>query len=146
MNSNSIKAKLQPLITPHKLNIYSIKRKYEYGENIVEILLEGPNIDTDLLGEIHLKLHALLDDSDINPNYFLEVSSVGAEYPLRDLEHIKDHIGSYVYVEANKFMGMGLLKAVDGNILTVYYNDKGQFRNKKIEYDTVRKIRTSVKI
>lgn len=146
MNIERIKAKLLPLVEAYKLNIYSIKRKFEFGENIVEILLEGPSINTDLLSEIHLKLYELLDEDDINPNYFLEISSLGAEYPLENLQRIIDHIGAYVFIDANRFQGLGTLISVEDKILTIDYNDKGQFRKIKIEYDTIRKIRTSVKI
>lgn len=146
MNTEKIKAKLEPLLIPHKLKIYSIKRKAEFGVNIVEILLEGPNITTDLLAPIHRELNELLDDSDINPNYYLELSSVGAEYRLTSLEQIKDHIGSYLFIDANRFRDFGTLLDVENETLIIRFNDKGQFRKIKIEYDTIRIIRTSVKI
>ncbi|HHW79677.1 MAG TPA: hypothetical protein GX742_02615 [Acholeplasmataceae bacterium] len=146
MNVENIKRKLLPILEPHKLSIYSIKKKHEFGEHIVEILLKGSNINTDLLEKVHLELYELLDDTDINPNYFLELSSVGAEYPLTSLEQIKEHVDAYLFIDANRFRGFGTLLEVQDEILIIRFNDKGQFRKIKIEYDTVRVIRTSVKI
>lgn len=146
MNIESIKTKLNPLLIPHKLTIYSIKTKFEFGVNIVEILLKGSNITTDLLGGIHSELFELLDDKDINPNYYLELSSMGAEYPLESIDQVIEHIGSYLFIDANRFRGQGTLLSVEGDTLLLKFNDKGQFRKIKIEYDTIRIIRTSVKI
>lgn len=146
MNPNSIKEKLTSLLIPYNYKIFSIKRKHEFGENIVEILLTGSNINTDALAEIHVQLFELLDDNDINPNYFLEISSRGAEYPLENLTEIKEHVGKYVYVDAHRFKGSGELLEVTDNTLELRYNAKGQFRKIKIEYDTINLVRTSVKI
>jgi len=141
-----IKEKLNMVLTDYKLKIYSIKPKREFGEKILEILLFGGEITTDLLEGIHQKLFDMLEDGDIDDDYFLELSSRGAEYPLESLDEIKEHVSKYIYVETNKFRSVGLLLDVNDQTLLVEYNNKGQFRKIKIEYDDVLKIRTSVKM
>jgi len=146
MRIKVIESKLKDIIKDYDLNIYSIKPKREYNEKILEILLKGPNLNTDVLGEIHLKLFNSLEEGDLDDDYFLELSSVGAEYPLNSLEEIKDHLNYYVYIETDKYKALGYIIEVNDDIITLEYNAKGQFRKLKIEYDTIRNIRTSVKV
>mgnify|MGYP001415165410 CR=1 FL=1 len=145
MKIESIKDKLNKIIEDYEFTIYSVKTKKEFGEKILEILLKGKNITTDVLEQIHTKLFENLED-DLDDDYFLELSSVGAEYPLNSLDEIIEHVDGYVYVETKDFKGVGLLLEVNNNELVVKYNQKGQFRKIKIEYDDVLNIRTSVKI
>lgn len=146
MRIDVIKTKLLEILKDYNLEIYSIKPKREFNEKILEILLKGKDINTDILGEVHLKLFNSLEDGDLDEDYFLELSSVGAEYPLNSLEEIKDHLNYYVYVDSHKFKDFGYIVDVNNDVITIEYNDKGQFRKKKIEYDTILKIRTSVKL
>lgn len=145
MRINIIEQKLTNILKDYEFKIFSIKTKREFGENILEILLKGPNLNTDNLAEVHTKLFEVLEDGDLDDNYYLELSSVGAEYPLTSLEEIKNHIDVYVYVETNKFKDFGYILSVEDDVVTIEYNAKGQFRKIKIEYDTINKIRTSVK-
>lgn len=146
MRINIIEAKLKEIIKEYDLNIYSIKPKREFNEKILEILLKGKDLNTDVLGEVHLKLFNSLEDGDLDDDYFLELSSVGAEYPLNSLDEIKEHLNCYVYIETDKYKALGYVLDVTDDVVTIEYNAKGQFRKLKIEYDTIRKIRTSVKV
>lgn len=146
MRINVIENKLKDILKEYNLEIYSIKTKREFNEKILEILLKGPNLNTDILGEVHLKLFNNLEDGDLDDDYFLELSSVGAEYPLNTLEEIKNHLNYYVYIETDKYKAIGYIIDVEDNVITLEYNQKGQFRKMKIEYDTINNIRTSVKI
>lgn len=146
MRIDVIESKLNSILNDYNVEIFSVKTKREFGEKILEILLKGPNITSDILGEIHLKLFESLEDGDLDDDYFLELSSSGAEYPLNSLEEVKNHLDSYVYVDTNKFKDFGYIIDVTDDIITIEYNAKGQFRKIKIEYDTINKIRTSVKL
>lgn len=145
MRINVIEEKLKEILKDYPFEVFSVKTKKEFGEKILEILLKGPNLNTDVLGEVHTKLFEKLEDGDLDDDYFLELSSVGAEYPLNSLEEIKEHVGKYVFVDTNKFKDFGYILDVTDNIITIEYNAKGQIRKIKIEYDTINKIRTSVK-
>lgn len=146
MRVESIKAKLEQVLKDYELRIFSVKTKREFGEKILEILLKGKGITTDLLAEIHLKLFESLDEGDMDDDHYLELSSVGAEYPLNNLEEIKEHLNGYIYLETNKFRGVALLLDLVDETLLIEFNDKGNFRKIKIEYNDILKIRSSVKI
>lgn len=146
MRIEVVKQKLEDILTSYPLEISSVKTKKEFGEKILEILLKGKDITTDLLEEIHRKLFDVLSDGDIDDDYFLELSSVGAEYLLNSLEEVKEHINSFVYAETSKEKILGTILSVEDKTITIEYNNKGQFRKIKIEYDDVLNIGTRVKI
>lgn len=146
MRIESIKNKLEAILENYNIEIYSVKTKREFGEKILEILLKGKNLNSDLLAEIHQQLFDKLEDDDMDDDYYLELSSVGAEYDLNSLEEVIEHVGSYITLETTSYKAIGTLLSVEGSELTLEYNAKGQFRKLKIEYGDLVKIRTSVKI
>lgn len=146
MRVEIIKEKLNKILENYPIEIYSIKTKREFGEKILEILLKGNNINTDVLGEIHSTLFERLEEGDLDDDYYLELSSMGAEYLLNSIEEISAHLNSYVYVKTAKFELLGTVFEVDGSLITFEYNAKGQFRKMKIEYDEIVEISTRVKV
>lgn len=146
MRLEVIKSKLSAILDDYQVTIYSLKTKREFGENILEILLKGNQIDTNLLEEIHIKLFESLEDGDLPDDYYLEMSSMGAEYPLNSLEEISEHLGTFVEVKTNKFNLIGYIIEIESQTITFEYNDMGQFKKKKIEYDEILSINTRVKV
>ncbi|HKL95507.1 MAG TPA: hypothetical protein VJ845_03675 [Haploplasma sp.] len=146
MRVSVIEEKLNNILENYDVVIYSVKTKREFGEKILEILLKGKELTTDLLAEIHQQLFDILEDGDLDEDYYMELSSVGAEYELTTLDEIVEHVGSYVAIDAKNYKAIGTILSVDGSIITLEYNAKGQFRKLKIEYDEVVKIGTRVKI
>ena len=58
------------------------------------------NIDIDQCAQVSEKLSEELDRTDPIPqNYFLEVSSPGAERPLKKEEDFQKAIGQYVFIK-----------------------------------------------
>ncbi|MCD8561928.1 MAG: hypothetical protein LRY20_00320 [Acholeplasmataceae bacterium] len=55
MNLEKMKEKLIPILAKKDLTIYSIRTKREYGEKIVEILIDTELMDIDVLEKIHLE-------------------------------------------------------------------------------------------
>jgi ribosome maturation factor RimP len=145
MNQEKIRQKLMPIIEPFALSIYSMKTKREFGEQILEILLDGPKIDSDMLESIHLKLYDTLTDEDIDPNYFLELSSVGIERPIESDLDMLNAIGKYVYLESPKYKGNGTLIAINDDILLLEINEKGKIRKIEIGKVNVKHMRYAVK-
>jgi ribosome maturation factor RimP len=82
----------------------------------------------------------------MDPNYFLELSSVGLERPLKSREDIKKVIGRYIYLESNKYQGNGYIISFENDIIKLEINDKGRIRKIDINYDDARNMRTSVKV
>lgn len=99
--------------------------------------------------ELSEKLDAL-DPDPIPQAYFLEVSSPGAERPLRNEEELKQAIGEYINVSLYKNLNgsksfEGTLTAVDDDQL-IMENDKwGKNPTLKVPRDLVAKARLAIK-
>ncbi|MBE0700413.1 MAG: hypothetical protein IH571_01880 [Acholeplasmataceae bacterium] len=145
MKIEKIKEKLNPLLTPHDLSIYSMKTKREFGEQILEILIDGQGIHSDLLESIHLKLIDQLSDDELEPNFFLELSSVGVERPLVTQEDFHNAVGKYIYLESSEYKGNATLLSYESGVLELQVNEKGRIRKIKIEEKNARKTRLAVK-
>ena len=119
MNLEKIKEKLIPIIDKVGLSVYSIKTKREYGEKIVEILLDTETMDIDVLEKIHIEFIETLSDDDLDPDYFLELSSLGAERPLSTKEELLKAVSKYIYLESPKYKGNGTLISFENDIIVV---------------------------
>lgn len=146
MNLESMKQKLIPILKRYDLEIYSVRTKREFGEKIVEILIDTETMNINQLEKIHLEYVELLTDGDLDDDYFLELSSLGAERPLQTKEEVLKAIGKYIYLETNKYQGNGYIISFKDDIIKLEINDKGRIRKIDINYDDVRNMRTSVKI
>jgi ribosome maturation factor RimP len=145
MNLEKMKEKLIPILNRHDLKIYSIRKKKEFGENIVEILIDVEVMDIDTLEKIHLEYIDLLTDDELDPNYFLELSSVGVERPIKIKEEVINYLSRYVYLESPKYKGYGTLLAFEDNTMTLEINDKGRLKKINILFDEAKKLRTAIK-
>lgn len=145
MNLEKMKEKLIPILNKSELSIYSIRTKKEYGEKIVEILIDTDSIDINDLEKIHLEYIETLSDDDMDPDYFLELSSVGAERPLKTKEDLFKAVGKYMYLESQKFKGLGTLVSFVDDILILEINEKGRIRKIEIKFDDAKKMRTAIK-
>lgn len=148
MNLDNLKTKLMPFLKPYDLEIYSIRLKREYGEKIVEILLDVDVMDINDLEKIHLAYVESLDDQDLDDDYYLELSSLGAERPIDTFDQLTKHIDQYIYFETNKMQTIAKLLKVDKEKQTFFVevNMKGQFRKFEINYSDARKCRAAVKV
>ena len=145
MNLEKIKEKLIPIIDKVGLSVYSIKTKREYGEKIVEILLDTETMDIDVLEKIHIEFIETLSDDDLDPDYFLELSSLGAERPLSTKEELLKAVSKYIYLESPKYKGNGTLISFENDIILLEVNDKGRMKKIEIKFDDARKMRQAIK-
>lgn len=146
MKIDVIKEKLTNIIEGTELEIFSIQPKKEFGEHILEILLDGKNMTTLQLEAIHQKLYDALDDDDLEDYYFLELSSVGLERPIRSFDELKKHIDSYMYFESSAYKGNATLLQIEDDVCTFKINLKGRMTKIKIKYEELNKLRLAVKI
>ncbi len=129
------------------LEIVSVKYVREKGENILRILIDkesGVSIDdaTSLNQRISDALDLLEIDED---NYILEISSVGAERPIKNEADFEKAIGKYIYVEYDGNKLYGYLKENNVTEIAVEENIKGRLKNKTIEKQKISKIRLAIK-
>ena len=146
MNLDKLKEKLIPFLKEKEIEIYSIRTKREFGQKIVEILLDVETIEIDELEKIHLAYVNSLNDDDIDDDYFLELSSVGAERPLKTKEDLIRFTGYYIFLASPKYKGYGTLISFQDDIIILEINDKGKMKNIEIKCDDASKMRTAIKL
>ena len=107
-------------------------------------------VDIEECGLVSEKLSEQLDEKDpISNNYFLEVSSPGAERPLKkDRDYIKA-IGKNVHVKTyepidNEKEFEGILRDFDGSQVTLEIKIKTRKKELVIPYDKIAKARLAV--
>lgn len=145
MNIEKLTEMIAEIISEFQFKVYSVKFKTEFGAQILEILLDEENLSHDLIEPIHEKL---LDQIDayLPENTFLELSGVGAERPLNNIEEVTAHINGYVYVVSDYYKGYGtILKTVE-ELITLEVNEKGRKVRKEIPYSKISQIRKAIKI
>lgn len=145
MNFENLKEKLNRILAKSNLSVYSIRLKREFGEKIVEILIDTESMPIDELEKIHLEFQASLSDDDLDPDCFLELSSLGLERPLKTKEDLINVIGRYIYLESPKYRGYATLLAFDLEQLTLEVSEKGKMKQINIAFDDARKMRTAIK-
>jgi ribosome maturation factor RimP len=125
LSTSKIKAAVQEMVLPYLssngFELVDIEYVKEGSNYFLRIFVDKEGgIDIDDCGRISEFISEQLDKNDpITDNYFLEVSSPGAERPLRNEEEVRKAIGKHVYITtyepisgAKEFEG--LLLSFDG--------------------------------
>ncbi|HKL61605.1 MAG TPA: hypothetical protein VJY66_04410 [Acholeplasma sp.] len=127
------------------LTLESVKTKKEFGEHILEIIVDGPDLSVDHLGEANMLIAEVLTDEFLDPSYYIEVSSPGAERPLKTKDDVLNAVGKYVYVETNAVKTEGYLLSFDGTNAVVQINLKGRLKKLNMAYSDLLLIRLAIK-
>ncbi|MGL4948764.1 MAG: ribosome maturation factor RimP [Anaeroplasmataceae bacterium] len=147
MNTEKIESILKPFLDENDFTLFSITWKNEYGFKILEVLVDkAPLITLDELAKVNGYLSEKLDEfEDELPEYMLEVSSPGAEKPLRSKDEIIANIDNYINVKTETMEYEGFLKSFNNDTLELSINVKGRIKKVSIPYNEVLKIRLAVK-
>jgi len=92
----------EPIVEELKLELVDIEFEKEGQDWFLRVYVDTPegNIDIDQCALVSEKLSDALDENDpIEQNYFLEVSSPGAERPLKTEQDLQNAVGSYVFIK-----------------------------------------------
>ena len=147
MNVKNIEDILNPYLETNGFKLYEIDFVREAGMNILRVLVNkkgGINIDE--LAEINNFLSDELDRVEIPyDEYMLEVSSPGAEMPLRTPEEVFEHVGEYININTGDTVYEGTMLSFNNNVVVIRVNLKGRFKNFEIPYENIKKIRLAVK-
>ena len=147
LNLEKVKEILLPYLEQNGLSLYSVEILKEADALILQVCVDKPGgIDVDTLASCNEYLSEKLDaiDQDM-PEYFLEVSSPGAEKELRSLEEIQENIGAFIHIEVPNMIYEGHLLSVENDNLTIRFNAKGRFKTIEIPYQEIKFIRLAVK-
>ena len=135
MNETQIKQLIEPTINKLGYSLESISLKREKGDLFLQIVVDRFDpISLDDIVAISNEISPILDENDpIKDNYFLDVTSLGAEKPIK-LEHLDKYINKYVNLHViNPIKGENYL---EGNIDSV--NDDTLILSYKIKTKLVR--------
>ncbi|PCS01443.1 ribosome maturation factor RimP [Lactococcus fujiensis] len=140
---------------PEPFVLHAVEWEKFGGDMVLRILVDKPGgITIDETGELSEVISPLLDTMQPDPfpkeGYMLEVSSPGAERPLKKAAHFEEAIGEFVLVKLyQKVNGekeyTGDLIAFDGKKLTLDVLDKTRHKTIEIPLELISKAQTLVK-
>ena len=119
MNINVIKEKVKSILDKHDLVIYDILEERMGKEKILTILIDA-TIDHITLESLHMEVLDHIND-DLDDDYYLQMSTVGIEKELRNLEEVQKQVGGYVYLESDAYTGNATLNDVVENELYISF-------------------------
>ena len=151
MDLTKIKTLLEKKITELGFEPVSITRKVEKGDVLLSVVVDRvETIDMNTIVDVSGKLSAYLDEiDDSDEKYFLDVSSLGAEKPLK-IEQLPKYVGSYINVHVNNAIdGLnifeGNLEKVNEDSITLSYRIKTRVKTVVILFNNIYKIRLAIK-
>lgn len=143
MDLDNLKQGLEVLINEAGYELYDIKYTKKSKNSILTVFidrLEGITVDDCVL--VTEKINPYIDELDpIKEEYYLEVSSAGAEKELRNQEAVTRAISKFVHLETDEQKIEGYLDSFDGNEIVLKVNNKLI----KINYEDVNLIRLAIK-
>lgn len=146
---------VQPIVDHHNFELVEVEFVKEGQGWFLRVYIDkdgGINIEECAM--VSDELSEILDQQDPDPipqAYFLEVSSPGAERPLKTEQDLKKAIGEYIhislYASINKQKVFeGYLKSFENNELVLDYLDKTRHKELKVPYDQIAFARLAIKI
>ncbi|WP_085523942.1 ribosome maturation factor RimP [Tuberibacillus sp. Marseille-P3662] len=140
-----------PILTDMGLTLVDTEYLKEGKQWFLRVYIDSPEgVDLDTCTAVSERLSEALDKHDpIKEPYFLEVSSPGAERPLKSLDDFKANIGqnvrigTYEKIDGEKTFE-GLLEAVHDDYITVSVKNKTQERQIDIPVGKISKANLAV--
>ena len=136
-----------------ELNLELIEVEYvKEGRNwFLRVYIDKENgVDIEECGIVSERLSEKLDEKDpISNNYFLEVSSPGAERPLKKDSDFMKAVGKNVHIKTyepidNEKEFEGILKDFDGDTVIIEIKIKTRKKEITIPYDKIAKARLAI--
>ena len=142
-----IKEILEPFLKENDILFYDTELVKEDGNLFLRVFLDKDGgISIDELSNANDFLSSKIDQYDKDlPNYYLEVSSPGAERELKTDDDINNAKDKYIHVEVSNMIYEGFLLESDIESITNRINIKGRFKNIKINKSEIKFIRLAIK-
>ena len=151
MDIKSLENQLKEKVNLLGYDFVSLSSKKDKGDLILSIVVDKVEpIDMNMIVRLSEELSKYLDEIDNSSEpYILDISSLGAEKPLK-IESLKDYVGRYVHVHVtNPIKGdnifEGDLVEVKENEITVAVRNKTRVNNIVILLSNIYKIRLAIK-
>ena len=113
-----------PIIEELNLELVDVEFVKEGRNYFLRVYVDNPqeSIDIDQCAQVSERLSLILDEKDpIEQNYYLEVSSPGAERPIKKPTDFEKAVGKYIYVKT--YEPIKDMKEFLGTLTA--YNDEG---------------------
>lgn len=145
---------VQPILDENNFYLYSIEYVQEGGSWYLRVFIDKDNgISIDDCVLVSDQLSEKLDEIDPDPfadQYFLEVSSPGAERPLKNEADYQRAVNQYIHVSLYQQINgrkvyEGTLTNLSDKELTLDYLDKTRHRQVVIDRSKVAKARLAIK-
>ena len=151
MDINYLKPLLEKKLEEVGYELVEIKTRREKSDLILSVVVDRVEpIDMNAIVEVSNVLSAYLDEiDDSNEAYMLDVSSLGAEKPLK-IEDLSKYVSRHVNVHVNNAIDgqnifEGELSEVSENDITVTYRVKTRVKKVVILLSNIYKIRLAIK-
>lgn len=151
MNLVRIKDLLEKKVTEFGFDLVSINRKVEKGDVYLSIVVDRIDpIDMNTIVSLSESLSSYLDEiDDSNDKYVLDISSLGAEKPLK-IADLSKYVGRYIHVhlvnaqEGENIFEGDLLENNEDSI-TLSYRINTRVKKLVILHSNIYKIRLAIK-
>lgn len=151
MDIKSLESKLKDKINLLGYDFVSLSSKKDKGDLILSVVVDKVEpIDMKSIVRLSEELSKYLDEIDSSSEpYILDISSLGAEKPLK-IESLKDYVGRYVHVHVtNPIKGENIFEGdlieVKDDEITVAVKNKTRVNNIVILQSNIYKIRLAIK-
>lgn len=151
MDIKALESKLKSKINLLGYDFVSLSSKKDKGDLILSIVVDKVEpIDMNMIVSLSEELSKYLDEIDNSSEpYILDISSLGAEKPLK-IESLKDYVNRYVHVHViNPIKGENIFEGdlvdVKEDEITVAVRNKTRVNNIVILLSNIYKIRLAIK-
>ncbi|WP_018922516.1 ribosome maturation factor RimP [Salsuginibacillus kocurii] len=141
----------KPIAAELGFEVVDVEYKQEGKNWFLRVFIDSDDgVDIDDCSKISERLSEQLDELDpVKTAYYLEVSSPGAERPLKGKEAITRAVGKNVHVKTKhpvegENVLEGKLSDFDGEVLTLEVKEKQKKRELTVEYDNVAHARLAI--
>lgn len=142
----------KPFIDAMDLELVDIEYVKEGKDWFLRLFVDKPGgVDIEDCGQLSERLSEKLDEVDpIKGAYYLEVSSPGAERPLKTKEDLRNqiekqiHVSLYQHINKEKSYEGKLISFDDSDTVVIEFNDRGRKKQVEIPYDKIAKARLAV--
>lgn len=142
---------IEPILAEHGLSLFDLEYVKEGNDYFLRVFIDKPSgVDLSECEFISEAVSEVLDKKEpIKDAYYLEVSSPGAERPLRTKEEIAERVGENVFVTL--YMQIdgekeyeGILTEFTNDVVTIEYKFKTRVKQVQIPYEKIAKARLAV--
>lgn len=154
MALDALKTEIQSLVEDHGVTVLDCVWEKNGKDRILQVIIDhSDGVDIDLCVLVSNLIEDTVDDAvEDDEQFFLEVTSAGAERPFASFDELQHAIGTWIHVKLKEpFKGEHvvegeLLSIDDDQNLTIAYRDKSRTREMTVNYDDISFIRRAVKI